>query len=321
MSTSAVPELQTATGRRSAPARADRPSRQRHSGIRRFEALLWVGPAVLLIAFVVLWPIVSMFRTAFLKISPFGITEGAAGWTNFANLFEQPVFTRVLLNTLVWVVAIVVITMVLSLGLAQLFNLRFPGRKITRWALIAPWAASVLMTGIVFKWMLTTGSGLLLLAGQKLGLISSINHSNPLGQASTSMPWMIAVAVFVSLPFSTYAILAGLTGIPSDIYEAASVDGASTWKRYWSITLPLLRPAIVVATLINIMNVFNSFPIIWSMTGGGPNQTTSTTTVYMYVLKQASIGQSAAMSVVNFVIVIILAALFLKVSGWKTEED
>ncbi|HEU0257390.1 MAG TPA: sugar ABC transporter permease [Microbacteriaceae bacterium] len=309
------------TRRHDAPARRGERPRRRHGGIRRFEAALWVGPAVLLIAFVVLWPIVTMFKTAFQKISPYGVTEGPAGWSNFTQLTHLPVFGLVLVNTLVWVVVIVVVTMVLSLGLAQLFNLRFPGRKFTRWALIAPWAASVLMTGIVFKWMLTTGSGLLLMVGHWLGLVSSVSHANPLGQAATSMPWMIAVAVFVSLPFSTYAILAGLTGIPSDIYEAAAVDGASRWKRYWSVTLPLLRPAIVVATLINIMNVFNSFPIIWAMTQGAPNNSTATTTVYMYILKQTNLGQSAALSVVNFVIVIILAVFFLRVSGWKAGQD
>jgi multiple sugar transport system permease protein len=302
-------------------AAAPIPRRRQRRGIRRFEPLIWVGPTILLIGFVVLWPIVTMIRTAFLKISPYGLTEGAAGWSNFTNLFAQPQLGQILLNTIVWVVAVVVITMLVSLGLAQLFNLRFPGRKLTRWALIAPWAASVLMTGIVFKWMLTEGSGLLLIIGHALGLVPDITHSSPLGAAATSMPWMIAVAVFVSVPFSTYAILAGLTGIPGDIYEAASVDGASRWRAYRTITLPLLRPAIVVASLINIINVFNSFPIIWVMTQGGPNNSTATTTVFMYLLKGSDIGQSAALSIINFVIVIVLAGLFLKVSGWKTEEN
>ena len=90
---------------------------------------------------------------------------------------------------------------------------------------------------------------------------------DPLGQASTAFPWLIFVAIFVSLPFTTYAILAGHSSIPDHVYEAAKVDGASPWRAYWSVTLPLLRPALVVATLINIMNVFNNFPIIWSIIG------------------------------------------------------
>ena len=87
----------------------------------------------------------------------------------------------------------------------------------------------------------------------------------------------MVVAIFVSLPFTTYAILSGLQGIPGDVYEAAAIDGATSWRSYLRVTLPLLRPAILVATLINVINVFNSFPIIWEMTRGGPGYETATT--------------------------------------------
>ena len=102
---------------------------------------------------------------------------------------------------------------------------------------------------------------------------------------------MMVVAVFVSLPFTTYALLAGLQTIPDEVYEAARVDGASRWRIYRSITLPLLRPALLVAALINVINVFNSFPIIWEMTRGGPGYETSTTTTFMFMLKQSYIGE------------------------------
>src|SRR5262249_52917424 len=161
-------------------------------------------------------------------------------------------FVGVVERSVVWVVSIVVITTVISLGLAQLFSKRYPGRRVTRWALIAPWAASVLMTAIVFKWMLSPNSGLFNIVGHHLGLVGSLNRADPLGQASTSFPWLIFVAIFVSLPFTTYAILAGHSSIPGDVHEAAKVDGATPWRAWWMVTFPLLRPAIVVATLINI---------------------------------------------------------------------
>jgi multiple sugar transport system permease protein len=132
---------------------------------------------------------------------------------------------------------------------------------------------------------------------------------------------MMAVAVFVSLPFSTYAILAGLQSIPGDIFEAASLDGANGWRQYTTITLPLLRPAILVATLINVINVFNSFPIIWEMTGGGPGYATSTTTTFMVALKQGDVGESAAMSVINFALVIVIVLVYLRVTRWKEQVD
>ncbi|MFI6986639.1 carbohydrate ABC transporter permease, partial [Embleya sp. NPDC050154] len=109
--------------------------------------------------------------------------------------------------------------------------------------------------------------------------------------------------------------------VPGEVYEAAKIDGASTWRTYLSITLPLLRPAILVAVVINLINVFNSFPIIWAMTNGGPGYETATTTVFMYQLKASDIGESAAMSVANFAMIIVLVAFFLVVSRGNKETD
>ena len=122
-------------------------------------------------------------------------------------------------------------------------------------------------------------------------------------------------------PMVMLILLAGLQAIPRDVYEAARVDGASRLGTYRSITLPLLRRAALIAALINLMNVFNSFPIIWEMTGGGPGYETSTTTVFMYILKQSNIGEAGAMSVVNFGIVIVIVLAFLRASRWKSEVN
>lgn len=289
----------------------------------RLQPLLWIGPAIALIGFVVVWPVVAMIRTSFQRVSSFGEIKGSNGWKNFTNLFHELAFKGVVERTVVWVVVVVTVTMLLSLALAQLFNQHFPGRRVTRWALIAPWAASVLMTAIVFKWMLTPGYGLINIVLHDLGLLKNLNgaSADPLGKATTAMPWLMFVAVFVSLPFTTYTILAGLATIPGEVYEAARVDGSSRWHTYRAITMPLLRPALTVAALINVMNVFNSFPIIWAMTHGQPGYDTTTTTVFMYILKGKDLGESAAMSVVNFGLVVIIVALFLKLSRWKAEVE
>ena len=134
------------------------------------------------------------------------------------------------------------------------------------------------------------------------------------------MAWMIGVAVFVSLPFTTYTLLAGLQAIPGDLFEAARIDGATRWRSYRAITLPLLRPAFIVAAVINLMNVFNSFPIIWEMTRGGPGYETNTTTVFMYNLKESFVGQAAAMSIVNFTLIIVIVLIYLRISNWGKQE-
>ncbi|MGW7056088.1 carbohydrate ABC transporter permease [Streptomyces sp. NPDC054887] len=284
----------------------------------RLGPLPWIGPAVLLILLVVVWPVYEMVRTSFLRISSSGFVRGSAGFDKYRQLFDESSLTSVIAATVLWTVAVVAVTMVLSLMLAQLFNQQFPGRRATRWALIAPWAASVVMTAIGFKWMLNQTAGVLNTFMTDLGLIEG--PRDWLGDPATAWPWMMLVAVFVSLPFTTYTLLAGLQTVPAELYEAAKVDGTTPWQCYWRITLPLLRPAFLVGVVINLINVFNSFPIIWSMTRGGPDSETATTTVFMYQLKNSDIGESAAMSVVNFTLVVLMVAVFLKASRWNEEE-
>jgi multiple sugar transport system permease protein len=295
--------------------------RLRRPSWTRLEPLLWIGPAILLIIGVVLVPVVLMFRTAFHEIDAIGFDHGWAGWANFEALWQEPALGAVVVRTVVWVVVVVTATVLVSLLLAQLFNQNFPGRRVARWALIAPWAASVFMTAVVFRWMLDSRSGLINIFLRDIGVLPELGTAQAdwLGRPAAALWWMIGVAVFVSVPFTVYAILAGLQSIPADVYEAAVLDGASAWRTYRSITLPLLRPALLVAVLINIMNVFNSFPIIWAMTGGGPGDETATTTIFMYQLKSSSIAESAAMSVVNFGIVIVLVGLFIRASNGKSQ--
>jgi multiple sugar transport system permease protein len=280
----------------------------------RLAPLAWLGPTVALIGFVVVWPVIIMVRTSFQRISPDGFIKGWAGWRNFQLLWQEPELPGILVRTGLWVFTIVAATMLISLAMAQLFNQRFPGRRIARWALIAPWAASVMMTAIVFRWALNANNGVINVFLHDVGLLDGFNNnaSDWLGSPNSAFAWMIAVAIFVSIPFTTYALLAGLQAIPGDIYEAARMDGAGPWRSYRLITLPLLKPAFVVALLINVINDFNSFPIIWEMTRGGPGHQTSTTTTFMYQLKQSYIGESAAMSVVNFLLVIAVVAIYLR---------
>jgi multiple sugar transport system permease protein len=300
-----------------APARARERSSRRLR--RRLEPLLWIGPAIALIGVIVLWPVVVMFRTSFEHISPDGFVLGSRGWGNFKDLFNEPALSGVLIRTVIWVVLVVSVTMLLSLGMAQLFNERFPGRRVARWALIAPWAASVVMTSLVFRWALDANNGVVNVFLHDIGVIKGFNtnESDWLGRPWSAFVWMMVVAVFVSLPFSTYALLAGLQTIPTDVYEAARVDGAGRWRVYFSITLPLLRPSLIVAALINVINVFNSFPIIWEMTRGGPGYDTATSTLFMFQLKQSYLGESAAMSVINFGLVVLLVLLFLRATRWR----
>jgi len=298
----------------------------RSAKYRRLRASLaplpWIGPAIALIALVVIWPVVVMVQTSFQNVSALGITLGSAGLRNYSAVLDNPNLPGILVRTVIWVAAVVGITLFISLGLAQLYNQRFPGRRLTRWAIIAPWAASVLMTALIFRWMLDADHGVVNVFLHDLGIVSSFNSNEAdwLGRPDSALAWMIAVAVFVSLPFTTYVLLAGLQTIPAELYEAARVDGASPWQTYRRITLPLLRPAFLIAAVINLMNVFNSFPIIWEMTNGGPGYETSTSTIFMYDLKNTFVGQAAAMSIINFAIVVVIVAAFVRLNRRSLQE-
>lgn len=285
--------------------------------------LPWITPMLVLIFGVVIWPVYEMVRTSTLEISGSGKEKGFVGLANYEELFANPNLMGAFSRTISWVLIVVFFTILISLFLAQLLNQNFPGRKVVRWAIIVPWAASVIMTATSFRWMLDGYYGIFNRILLDLGFITEIQDW--LGNPETSFPLLIAVAIFVSLPFTTFVLLAGLQTIPTELYEAAKVDGSSPWKSYRSITFPLLFPALSVAAVINLINVFNQFPIIWIMTGGGPGYETDTTTTLMYKLafRSQEVGQSAALSVLNFFVIMIFVLIYLRATGFigKKKED
>lgn len=287
----------------------------------RFGALPWIGPAVVLIAVFVVWPAIEMIRTSFQKVGSTGLNQGWAGWSNYQNLSHNPDLKPVLIRTFIWVFTVVFFTMLISLPVAQLLHAKYPGRKLVRWAIIVPWAASLVMTSTSWKWILDAYYGVLNEIAMDLHIIKE--PFDFLANPKQSFGWLILVAVFVSIPFTSFVILAGLSTVPNDILEASTVDGASGWETYKSIIFPLLRPSLLVAAVINLINVFNSFPIIWVITTGGPGYETDTTTTLAYKIsfRDQDVGQSASMATINFVIVLIFIGLFLKVSKWREASE
>jgi multiple sugar transport system permease protein len=207
--------------------------------------------------------------------------------------------------------------MIISLPLAQLLNAKFIGRRILRYSTIVPWAASLVITATSWKWIMDPYYGIGNIVLKDLHIIKE--PIDILGDPKSAFIALLVVGVLVSLPFTSYVLLAGLQAIPHDILEAARVDGAGPWKGYWTIIFPLLRPAFLVAAVINAVYVFNSFPIIWVMTQGGPGYETDTTTTFAYKIafRDQDIGQSASLAIGNFVVILIFIMLFLKLSKWR----
>ncbi|MFF2370941.1 carbohydrate ABC transporter permease [Agromyces sp. NPDC058110] len=300
------------SGAGSSPA----PARWPRSGGRDvLSALPWIGPALILIFGVVLYPAVVMFFNSTRDISQSGVDRGSVGFDNFVEVFSFPYFWPIFARTIVWVVVVVGATVIISLGLAQILNKAFPGRRIVRLAVIIPWAASVVMTTMVVYYGLEPYFGIINKFLVDVGLVDTPEGYGWTRNPETAFAWSIVVAVFVSLPFTTYTILAGLATVPGDIVEAAKMDGAGPARTYFSIVLPQLRGALSVAVLINIINVFNSLPILKVMTGSIPGYDADTimTLIFKYIQNQHKIDVASALSVVAFLIVIVIVAVYVRV--------
>jgi multiple sugar transport system permease protein len=284
------------------------------------RALPWIGPVLVLIAAIVGFPAGYMLWTSTRDLSAYGTDRGPAGWANFRKLFAIEELPRILLHTLVWVVAVVAITLVLSAALAQFLNKDFPGRTAVRLAILVPWAASVVMTTTVFDYMLDPDVGIANRFLVDIGLLHrGFGFTKEAGPAFLVA---IGVAVFVSIPFTTYTILAGLQAIPAELDEAGRVDGATSWQRYLYLTLPQLRSAMAVATVINLINAFNSLPILQVLTGSiaGFGADTTTTLTFKLIRQNQQVATAAAMSVLNFALIAVIIAIYVRLIRPAGEE-
>ncbi|WP_426566051.1 carbohydrate ABC transporter permease [Angustibacter sp. McL0619] len=291
--------------------------RERASG---WEALVWLGPALLLIAGVVVFPAIALARASFSEYSITGLRKGPAGLDNYRHVLEHPALGTVLRTTAIWVVAVVVLTMVISLALAQFLSKEFVGRRYVRCALIVPWAASLIITARLFTLLLDYYHGIV---NTVLVALPFVDHPvDFLGDDRFTLASIVAVGVFVSVPFVTYVLLAGLNGIPNEVYEAARIDGAGPWQVYRRITLPLLAPALSVSTVLSIIYVFNSFPVVYTLNDRNPGFAHDTSITFMYKLAFKSadkdVGMSAAAGVFNVLLILGAVAVYLRVT--RTSE-
>ena len=261
---------------------------------------LMILPSIVLALWIIGYPIWDVARTSLHVVNRFGQLRGFAGTANFAALLADPVFQGAFWRTIVWTVGVVGGTILLSIPIAVILNDDFAGKGLARVIVMLPWAVSLTMTAIVWRWTLNGQYGMLNATLFELGLLTQ--PVEWLATAEVAFPVEIAIGVLVSIPFTVTVLLGGLSSVPGDIYEAAAIDGASPWQRFVNLTLPLLRPFINIAIVLNIIYVFNSFPIIWVLTQGDPANSTDILVTYLYKLafRYGKIDQAAAMSLVMF---------------------
>ncbi len=281
------------------------------NSFRKVEPYIWIAPSIILMAIFILVPIVFVFRMALSDVSKAGLIRGFNGVANFTKVLKSAAFGLVLKNTLVWTVAVVVLSTILGFVLALILNNQFKGRKVARAIVVFPWATTLVIQASVWNFIINTDYGTLNTLLMKLGIIKQAVNWTPTPEAYFA--WEIACGIFVTIPFVTFCVLSGLQSIDTTYYEAATVDGANYWQKLFKITLPLVRSSLTVSTVLNIIYVFNSFPIVWTMTKGDPANYTDTLVTYLYKLAfyNGRQGEAAAVSVIGFVILLVCASVYM----------
>lgn len=282
--------------------------------LRKAEPYLWILPSIVLMTVFIIVPIFFVFATAFGEVNKFGKIKGFAGFENFIDVLARPEIGRVFLNTAVWTVAVVVISTILGFILALILNNKFKGRKIARAIVVFPWATTLVVQASVWSFIINKDYGALNTLLKTLGIIQQNIDWTPTPEAFFA--WEIACGIFVTIPFVCFTVLSGLQSIDGSLYEAATVDGANYWQKLFKITIPLVRPSLTVATVLNIIYVFNSFPIIWTITKGDPAYMTDTLVTYLFKLNfyNGRPGEAAAVSVIGFLILLACASVYM----WST---
>ena len=270
---------------------------------RARTAWLFLAPSLVVIALVAGYPLFRTFQLSLTQTSilQFPLKSHFVGLLNFKFLLQDSQWWRSVRNTVIFTAGSVTIETILGLGIAMLVNARFPGRGAMRTAMLIPWAIPTVVSAQMWRWMYNDVYGVI---NDILLRLHLVNKSYAwLANPKLMLPAVISVDVWKTTPFMALLLLAGLQVIPNELYEAARVDGATAWQNFTRVTLPLLRPALLVALIFRTLDALRVFDVIYVMTGTNP--TTMSMSVYarQQLVDFGSLGYGSAISVGIFLII------------------
>lgn len=289
---------------------------------RRQTNLAWilVIPTLVVVALVALYPLATVFYYSFTK-SDISFVEPPK-WIGLENyrklLFEDADFRSALWNTLRFTFFSVTIETILGLAVALVIHSNFKGRGLVRTAILVPWAIPTVVSAKMWQWMLNDIYGVINVMALKFHLIDK--KIAFLASPALLLPSIIAVDVWKTTPFMALLLLAGLQLIPSDIYEAAGIDGASRWQQFWTITLPLLTPALVVALIFRTLDALRVFDVISVMTG--VNSASRSIAIYnrQTLIDFQNLGYGSTVSVAILIIIFIFVVIYMSTVGRQNND-
>lgn len=281
---------------------------------RRKQTLAWLllTPSLILMFFTLVLPMVFQAVVSFTKHNMmFPWEKGFAGLSNYVAVFRDPSFWNALRITLVFVVGSVSLEIILGTGVAVALNQEFRGRGVARAFILIPWALPPVVVGLTWSWILSGSFGVLNGLLYELGLIHE--YIPWLSYPRFALFLVVLVEVWKSMPFVAILMLAGLQSIPLEVLESATVDGATSLQRFFRITLPLVRPMLVVGLTLETIWAFKAFDLIYLLTKGGPANATEVLgyLIYSEAFGKLNFGTSAAMSFILVAIISILVAVML----------
>lgn len=280
---------------------------------------LLILPALTIVVAMVFVPAVQAILMSFQSYDlrrPSSI--GFIGLGNYIAVLQDPLFWSSLTRTILWVVFGVGFQFVFGFALALLLNKKFRGRGIVRAVSLIPWVTPGVLIGLMWRWIYDGNYGVLNDILLKLGLI---HDKIPfLAQESTALPSVIITIIWQGIPFFALMLLAGLQGVPAELYEAADMDGANVIQKLFKVTIPCLKNTIFVTTMLRIIWVANSVDVIFNMTGGGPAYASQTLSVYIFnKANSLNLGYASTMSVILTLLLLLVAVPYLK-NMFKNQE-
>ncbi len=289
---------------------------------RKLEPYLFVMPVFVLLLLAFGYPLINsvlMSLQNYKLIQPGNIYFNDFG--NFKTLFADRDIGLIIRNSLIYVVASVGLQFLLGMTLALALRRKFRGRGLYQAIVFLPWAFSAFVVGLMFRWSFNGEYGVVNDLLMKLGLISE--KIAWLGTPGLSLLVVILAMVWMGVPFFAIMYLAALQSIPEDVYEAADIDGCGAIRRYFAITLPYIKPTVIMTLLLRTIWVFNSFDLIVVITGGGPANHSQTLPSYMYTraFSGYDFGLASALGVILMLALGIYAVFFLKVTRYNKAGD
>lgn len=293
--------------------------RRQRRGWRRWEPIAYIAPAFIVMALIIGYPVGSAIGTSMLNSSLAKPGQDSfAGLGNFTTLFSSADFYGVLGRTALWAVASLVTQVGLALFVANILNKRLFARGFVRTSVIVPWVVPSVLVALIWRFLLDPAQGPVNDFLRNSGLLT--DPPAWLASSATALPTLVLIGAWKWTPFAAVILLAGMQQIPKELYEAATVDGASSFQRWIHITLPGIRTSLALVCLTTISGSINNFNGIWLFTRGGPVGSTDilTTVAYRTAFQDLDLGMAAAQSVVIFLVMLVIATLyFFAIEGRK----